>query len=314
MWWSALLVVIAVSAAGLTAKADQPQDSAHRPELSRQADADMASWLPMFNERLTAVDERVFDVSSAGQDLLGDFFTLDTAAAMGTADTAAAAGTVATGAVEEATLARDQAYAAFDPWRLSEPNRDQLSLIETAIASAERATAAWSTVIADARLAAPVLDPLALHDETLTNATNAGIEARWQDALDAIDACVAPLDEAALAVGGLPQSLDKPRLEALVAAYRRYDDALRALYEHILETGSMKGPDVEELVAAVDEAQADVPEDRLALGEMVVGALGQPLTDAVTALEEARADIFDALPGDELQPDDGFGPSQQPLP
>lgn len=299
-----MLVVVAAGGAGLAVRADQLHDAAHRPELSGPSDAHLQPWLPAIDERLKALDERLFDLSSAGTDLLGAYFSLDSEAALAAADDGDAASAATGTALQEASVVRDGASAAVEQWRLSPPNRQRLSLSDTALESSRGLTAAWAGVSADARLAAGVLEPLAAHADLLTEATDKGREARWRDAVRGLDAAAGPLAEASAAVGRLPQSLNVARMETLLAAYGEYDEALRALYEHIRRTGSVKGADVEALLARVELLQAQVPMDRLALGEVVVGALGQGLTDAVEAMERAGADIFDALPGEELDTPD----------
>jgi hypothetical protein len=206
---------------------------------------------------------------------------------------------------------RDNAVAGIELWRLTETALDRLSRLDTALESSRGLPAAWLTVSSDARLAAGVLAPLAAHDDLLTEATNAGRDARWRDAVDALDAAAEPLAEASAAVSLVPQSLNVARLEALVAAYREYDEALRALYAHIRQTGEPEGPEVDALLAEVERLQVGVPMDREALGEVVVGALGQPLTDVIVAIEQASADIFDALPGEELEPIDEGEPTDE---
>ena len=296
-----MLVVVAAGAAGLAVHADQPHDVEHRPELWGPADAALQARLPALDERLMELDGRVFDLSLAETDLLGALFDLDTEAALAAADDCDAAAAAVGIAVEDASVVRDSASAGIDWWRLTQLKRDRLSLIDAALASSRALPSAWLSVSTDARLAAGPLAPLAAHDELLTEATNAGRDARWRDALDALDAAAEPLDEVSAAVGRLPGSFDVARLLSLVSAYREYDAALRALYAHIRRTGSQEGPDVAALLGRVEQLQPNVPMDKFALGEVVVGALGQPAIDAVTATEQASADIFDALPGEELE-------------
>src|SRR5688500_4640575 len=304
LWWSAILVVVAGGGAGLAVHADHPHDAIHRPELFGAADADLQPWLPALDERLIALDERVFDLATAGGDLEAAFFSLDQDAALAAAGDGDAASAAVAMAVGEASVVRDNAVAGIERWRLSEPNRDRLSRLDTALESSRGLPPAWLAVSSDARLAAGILAPLAAHDELLTEATDAGRDARWRDAVNALDAAAEPLAEASAAVGLVPQSLNVVRLEALVAGYRDYDEALRALYVHIRQTDEPEGPEVDVLLAEVERLQVHVPMDREALGEVVVGALGQPLTNVLVAIEQASADVFDALPGEELEPID----------
>jgi hypothetical protein len=316
----AVLVLVACGGAGLAVHTEKPQDQAprsqlpgqtqgpvQRPELFSPADEELLPWVPALDERLAALDGRVTDLSSAATDLLGALFSLNPEAAVGAADAGDAAGAATATALEDATVLRDDAVA--QEWRLSPPNRERLALFDAAVESSRGLAEAWSSVSADARLAAGVLQPLAVHDALLAEATTAGRESRWRDAVEALDAAAGPLAEASAAVERLPATLDVPRMWSLVAAYGEYEEALRALYQRIDRTDSVSGPAVAELLATVEQRQAGVPMDRLALGEVVVDALGQALTESIVAMEQAKADIFDALPGEELDtPDEEIEP------
>lgn len=295
LWWTLLLVLVAVGGGGLAARADQRHDTEHRPELTYLADELAAPRIADLRRDVAALDEQVGRLTEAALDALTALSRLDSAAVTATLADGDEAAAAAEAPIEPLTAARAELAAAMDELRLGEHRRQQLERLDLAIASAGGVGEAWRSVASVSRLAAGLIEPLLLHDELLAQAALAGREARWRDALDALDLAAAPRAEIAAvrdqlaAAGG--SGTDATELDGLVANSGAYAAALRDLYGLILRRGSVEGAQVDALAEQARLAQAALPADLASLGAIVAGAAGQPVTAGLEAIEQARGDI-----------------------
>ena len=180
LWWTALLVLIALGGAGLAVAADQQQNSLQRPELTWRADRAAQPWIQELADALGPVDRAIVDLSGHGRQALGHLQPLDReqVRAAFTAGDEISTGLVV--AIEQVSTLRVRALNAVDLSRLGPSTRDALEKLGSATNSAQQVPALWRAVTTAAT-------PNADLGPSLTEALLA-IEAAHTDILDALAA------------------------------------------------------------------------------------------------------------------------------
>jgi hypothetical protein len=296
LWWTALLALVALGGAGLAVAADRQGNPVQRPELTWAADARARPWIDTLAEVLEQIHQRATDLSTAGRDVLGRLQTLDLD---GTND-ALAQGDQASAEIDALVAdLRDrsaQANLQIARWRLGPGTTALLDGLDLAIAAAPDLSVDWAGAADTARAVADLVGALEAHDTLVFQATGAGRDGRWADALELLDrATTDGLATASARRDQLAQTTSVETLDVLLGRLRDYDDALAALYAHLRDGGRQSGRKFDALQAAVDAAQAALPADNGALSVIVGEAAGQPIAASLVAMDEVHGTINDAL-------------------
>jgi hypothetical protein len=299
LWWIGVLLLAAIGGAGLTAEADAAHDSGARPELSWRADERARPWLDGLATRLAPVEQLAADLSAASSDLLVALQSLDAVAAA----QALEAGDIAAHQAEaaETDLGRLDAEVAgvLAGEQLGHSSRERLALLGRAVVAAGTLPATWHGLATVRRGSATLAAALERHNQLLDQATDAGQANDFGAAVDLLAQARSALGDAGAARDQLANSVDGEATAALdeaLAAYAAFDDALAALYTALLRP--TPPAIIDQLMKAAQAAQAALPPDNQALGEVVAGAAGGVL-DALADIEAARGDILAALSADE---------------
>ncbi|MEO6350976.1 MAG: hypothetical protein ABIP53_10030 [Candidatus Limnocylindrales bacterium] len=293
--WAALLVLVALGAAGLAVAADRPHNPVQRPEITWQADHEATPWLNAMALELGAIDADVVKVSDAGRAVLGSLQSLatsDMTAAIADGDAAAAA-------MDDALDSLAQRHAAaiteIEEWRIGPDTYDKLSAVETAADSAREVPGIWNGLATEARRVASLVDALLRHDGLVFRATTAGRQSNWDYALSLLDQANGPLSDVVAIRNSLAATVDVATLDDLLTRDRNYDSALTALYSYIRSTDNQSGDAFDALMADVDAAQDALPADTSAMSVIVSEAAGRSLTQSLIAIEEVHGAILEAL-------------------
>ncbi len=294
LWWTALLVLIALSGAGLAVAADR-HHAESRPELFWAADLKYGPGIDSAWAQVRAANGALAGVASAGRAALGTLQALDLEAANRHIDT----GELSSQALID-TLVRVAAdggllFAAVDRWRLSPGRQAQLSAIESALAAAGAVPADWPLIAATGRTMSSALQAMLVHDGLVFRATTAGRQAEWDAALELLGQAEAELAEATTASEALAERGNVETLTDLLGRYAAYDAALRDLYMYVRDSGRQEGDDFERLSAAVDAAQAALPGSDDVLSVVVAESAAPALAAALVRIEQARGEVIEAL-------------------
>jgi hypothetical protein len=292
---AAMLVLVAIGGAGLAVAADRPHTDEFRPELTARADRAFEPWRARMTEQLNVANDGLTDLSLAGREVLGDLYGQDLDELE---DSLASGGrlSAALQTVREALLqVRLQQAEEVPDSRLGEANRDVLEGVDEAIETLATVPGAWQQVGRSADTVAGLLRSLEQHDELVFEATAAGRDGRWQDALDLVARADASLAEAAVVRDRLAQTTDVSTLDELLRRYAAYSDALAALYSGLDGGAAPDSPEVAALEANVAAAQAALPADDSALSVIVADAFGPSVTDALVVIERARGGVAETL-------------------
>ena len=151
LWWTAMLVLVALGGAGLAVAADRPHNPLERPELTWAADRAAEPHLQQLGQELQAADEHVQSLSDHGRQVLGRLTALDVAAV----DAALVAGDAAALALidsnAEVAAVRTRADQAIDEWRLGPDTRAQTEALDSAATSVGIVPDYWQRLAAEAR-------------------------------------------------------------------------------------------------------------------------------------------------------------------
>jgi hypothetical protein len=296
LWWTSVLVLAALGGAGLAVAADRPGNPVQRPELTYRADQAVQPWIDHLAGDLDLVHGEGTQLSTDGRDVLGTLSSLDldgANAALGRgAETSARIATMTAGLHDTVT----RAHAAVDYWRLSPLWADVFDQIDAAIAAADQLPTEWTALSNTGRTVVGVVDALNAHDQSVFEATTAGREGRWADAIALLNGAAADaLAIAQAARDQLAATAPVETLDDLMGRLRAYDAALLGLYQYLATGGSRSGAQFDALKAQVDTTQAALPADTGALVVIVGEAAGLPIADQLLAMETVHGKINDAL-------------------
>ncbi len=314
LWWTMVLVLAALGGAGLAVAADRPGNPVQRPELTYRADTAAQPWIDHMAADLDSANQDATELSNSGFNVLGSLQALDRD---GATSALRAGDQVAADMANLATGLRDtesRAHASIDRWRLGPQTVGLFDSIDAAIASAEDLSTEWDGLAATGRAVVSVLEGFDGHDQAVIQATNAGRDGHWSDALALLNgAATDGLSIVGAARDQLAQSGTVDTLDDLLARERAYDAALVALYQYFADGGAQSGAQFDALKAAVDQAQAALPADNGALVVIVGETSGTPIADQLLAMDTAHGVINDALQAVSDAKTGGQGTDQTPL-
>jgi hypothetical protein len=295
--WTALFAVLAAGAGGLLGQAWHAPGSPARAELTYAADAALTEQLDDATDRLAEVAADVERLADEAKTALAETASSD---ATRLQEALQRGGQAAT-RIDAATVGLRTALAGMpglEPdatLRYSNAVLVRRSAIATAVEAASSLTVHWRQVAARASEAANLTTQIALHDQTVLDAAARGRARAYEEA-------VAILDEAILVVAEI-QSLrerliagaEETVLDEWIARNSAYDLALQRVYAALLDSGGRITPGVQAARREEQIALANLPPDRRTIIVIVSEVTRGGLTQAVIAIEDARARIEEAL-------------------
>ena len=126
-------------------------------------------------------------------------------------------------------------------------------------------------------------------------AADRGIRAKYADAIKVLDRAKAQITAARALRDSLSATVDVTVLDEWLTRNEKYDVALGNLYKAISKVGSKVTKATHAAVTAEAEARAQLPPDTRGL-VLIMAQIGQGgMSQAVIAIEEARATLGDAI-------------------
>ena len=281
LWWTMVLVLVGLGGAGLAVAADRPGNPVQRPELTYRADQAAQPWIDHMAADLDSVQTAAADLATDGRNVLGSLQALDRDGAnssLATGDqTASAISTLATGLRNT----ENSAHESIDRWRLGPETVSLFDQIDTAIAGSEDVASDWTALATTGHFVISMLEGFEGHDQAVVQATSAGRDSRWADALALLNGSAAnALSIVSAARDELAQTGPVDTLDDLIARDSTYDAALVALYQYLAGGGGQSGDQFTTLKNAVSQAQAALPSDTSVLA-VVVGVAREQLQVSV---------------------------------
>jgi hypothetical protein len=306
--WIAIIVIIALGAAGLVTALDHPPGSAGRTDFSGTGDAVVIPQLDAAEAAFTALADQVDALSTEARAALAALNEGDPTA--GAADIehgdVLVSGIVARTAALRRALA-DVPYVGTQEAGLTVSN-DVVARHATLVAALDATDGldlAWNRLTIGAVAATNMSRMLAEHDRLVVSAADRGRRAKYAAAIKDLDNAKAQIAAARTLRDRLSATVDVSVLDEWLTRNENYDIALQNLYTALSKVGTKVTKATHAAVVAEAEARARLPPDTRGL-VLIMAEIGQGgMSRAVIAIEEARAKLDDALAAGTTAPSDG---------
>jgi hypothetical protein len=296
--WLAVVVVIALGAAGIATGLDQAPGTDGRAELTMSGDAEVTPRLDAIDADLSDLADQVGALGTQARGALASLNGAD-------ADTAQTA--ISTGDLLVADIVRRVAAIrtklATVPYvgspqaglSVSQPVVDRYQALESALAATDGLDFAWARLSISAIAASKMSELLAEHDRLMGEAAAKGRDRKYADAQKLIDRAAAQLTTAKSVRDDLAKTVEVSVLDEWIKRNADYDTALRNLYKAIARIGKTVTPAVRNAAKAEKAARANLPPDPRALVVIMADIGRGGMNEAVIGIEEARATLSDAI-------------------
>jgi hypothetical protein len=293
-----IAVVIALGAAGLVSALDHPPGSSGRTDISTPKDAEVTARLDAAETDLNALADQVDALGTTARSALSALNGADATA--GEADIEHGDQLVS-GIITRTKLLREALaevpYVGTPEAGLSVS--DAVVARHAALVAALDATDGldtdWNRLTIGALAASDMSRILAEHDRLVVAAADRGIRAKYADAIKLLDRAKGQITAARALRDSLKATVDVSVLDEWLTRNEKYDVALGNLYKAISKVGSKVTKATHAAVTAEAEARAQLPPDTRGL-VLIMAQIGQGgMSQAVIAIEEARAALADAI-------------------
>lgn len=296
--WLAIIVVIALGAAGLVAAMDHAAGTASRVELTAAGDAEVTPLLDAAETNLSTLADQVDALGVQARAALAALNASDPT--VGDAAIAQGDGLVA-GVISRTAALRTQLAAV--PYvgtpeaglTISDAIVARHAALVAALDATDGLDVAWTRLTIGSVSATRMSALLAEHDRLVGLAADRGVHARYADAIKLIDQAETQIAAAKALRNQLAITVDVSVLDEWLSRNDDYDVALRNLYTAISKVSKVVTPATRAAVKAEAVARARLPPDTRGL-VIIMAEIGRGgMNGAVIAIEEARAKLADAL-------------------
>jgi hypothetical protein len=296
--WLALMVGIALGAAGIVNAMDHQPGTPARPELTSTGDRELDPILAAATRDLVALADQVAVLGVQARTALAALNGSGTA----TADSAIAAGNRIVTDLRARTLVLRGELAAVPyvgtpsaPLRLSSRVASRHASLIAALDATEGLDDAWQRLTLSSLSASRMSGLLARHDELVVQAAERGRAARYADAMALLDQADTTITQARKLRDQLANTVDVTVLDQWLDRNADYDVALRGLYKAISTVSGKVTDSVRTAIAAERAARGRLPPDTRGL-VVIMGEIGRGgMNGAVIAIEEVRGRLISAI-------------------
>jgi hypothetical protein len=296
--WLALVLAIAMGAAGLVSGADHQPGTAARPELTFTRDAEVDAALGLATRDLEALVDKVAALGVQARGALAALNGTETS----TVDVAIAEGDrlldemlAQTSAVRRELVGVPYVARLDAAMLISDARVARHTALVAALDATDGLQDAWVRLTSGSVTATQLSTLLARHDVEVTDAAALGRAARYEDAIERLDDADATVDEARTLRNQLANTVDVTVLDAWLDRIANYDEALRGLYVAYSNVGSRVTDELHEAKEAEEAALRELPSDTRGM-VVIMAEIGRGgMNGAVIAIEEARGRLARAI-------------------
>jgi hypothetical protein len=296
--WLALVVAIALGAAGLVSGADHQAGTSARPELTYTRDGEVDKALDAATRDLELLVDEVAALGIQARGALAalngsDVSTVDAAIAEGSG---LLDGMLATTSAIRRELVGVSYVGRTDVDLLVSASRvARHAALVAALDATDGLQDAWVRLTSGSVTATRLSMLLDRHDQEVTDAAALGRAARYEDAIEQLDDADATIDEARTLRNQLANTVDVTVLDAWLDRIANYDEALRGLYVAYSNVGSRVSDELHDAQEAEAAARRELPSDPLAM-VVIMAEIGRGgMNGAVIAIEQARGRLTAAI-------------------
>ena len=296
--WLALMVAIALGAAGIVNAMDHQPGTPARAELTSAGDRELEPMLDAATGDLVALADQVAALGVQARGALAALNGSD----ISTVETAIAEGNRLVTDLRARTSALRRELAAVPhvgtpnaPLLLSNDVASRHAALVAAIDATDGLDGAWERLTLGSISATRMSGLLARHDELVAQAAERGRAAKYGDALALLDQADATIAEARQLRDQLANTVDVTVLDQWLDRNADYDVALRGLYTAISTVSGKVTDSVRTAIAAEQAAKDRLPPDTRGL-VVIMAEIGRGgMNGAVIAIEEARGKLISAI-------------------
>lgn len=310
--WFAVVVVIALGAAGIVTGMDRSGVDAPRPELTMRGDGEVVPVLDAAEGELRLLADDVAALGVVARRALASLNGTDledVEAAIAEGDVLVAAILARSGEIDR-TLSDIPLLASPEAaYQVSQAVRDRHEDLSDATEATTALDAAWVRLTTGSLAASRLSALLAAHDEAILRAAEQGRNADYDDAVETVDTAAAAITEARAVRDRLAATVDVTVLDQWLDRNADYDTALRGLYEALQDVRGRVTAKVRDAIEAERAAKDRLPPDSRGL-IVIMAEIGRGgMNSAVIAIEEARGRLAEAL---EAPPEPGASSAPAP--
>jgi hypothetical protein len=295
--WLVAAILIAFGSAGLVSAAIRLPGTAARADLTWVNDRAARAALDGARVEIQAVAADVEQLGTTARGAVSALTAHDLDVLQGAIDdgTTIAAGIEADAARIGSRLKDLDAFGPGAATRLSPSLVSEHALMLDALAATDGLGVTWSGLAGAAAAAADLTTILLDHDTIVADAAAQGRADNWSEALTTLDGADDLMAKATSMRDVVARTADVTILDEWLSRNRRYDTALRTLYEALLASGGRSNDAVRAAFAEEGTARAQLPPDTRGL-VLIIAELGRAgLNDAVIEIERVRGGLFEAL-------------------
>jgi len=310
--WLAIILAIALGAAGIVTGMDHAPGTAGRVDVTAAGDAEVTPLLDSAQTDLSALADQVEALGIRARGALAALNSLDPAAgeaAIAEGDRLVADVITRTAALRGALAAVPYVGTPTAGLRVSDAIVSRHAALVAALDATDGLDTAWARLTIGSVAATKMSSALAEHDRLVVAAVQKGRLAKYAEAIKLLTQAEAQIAAARTQRDGLVQTVDVSVLDQWLDRNAAYDVALANLYKAIAKVGKKVSPAIQAAVKAEAAARARLPPDARGL-VIIMADIGRGgMNGAVIAIEEARGKLTDAIDAGTATPSNGPEPT-----
>ncbi len=288
--WLAIVVLIALGAAGLVAATNVPPAAGTRAELTWANDRRLAPELAAATGELAALTDQVDALGAIGRKALVALVDRDVPAVRA-ASAEGDAQLAKVGAAIDALRARLRAVPGIGPDDAALTGADlrgRYDRLALAISATDGLAASWTALTQGSLAAIDLSTSLSEHDARAAEAGTLGRGGRYQKALAVLDRADAALATSRRLRDRLANTTDVSILSQWIDRNAAFDAAVRRAWTELARSKGKVTAAVRSAFAELRTAEANLPPDGRALVVIMSDVARGGLNQAVIGIEEAK--------------------------
>lgn len=303
--WLAIIVVIALGAAGIVTGLDHAPGTTARVDLTAAGDAEVTPLLDAAEADLSALADQVEALGTQARRALSALNGADPLAgqeAIATGDRLVADVVARTAALRRTLAGVPYVGTPGAGVSISDAVVARHGALVAALDATDGLDASWARLTIGSVAATQMSRLLAEHDRLVALAAERGRLAKYAEAIKLLDQAEKQITAARVLRDKLVATVEVSVLDEWLDRDADYDVALRNLYKAISKVGKQVTPAAQAAVKAEAAARARLPPDGRGL-VIIMAEIGRGgMNGAVIAIEEARAKLTDALEAGTIRP------------
>jgi hypothetical protein len=262
--WLALAAGLALGSAGIVAGAEHLPSAETRPELTWSADQAMSAKLDAAIRDLARLKDDVDSLGDAARKTLStltqqDELGLQTAWNDGWNHVTAIDASASDLTQRMQCGAWDAASQTEFAKEYSPPVVARYDKVCLAIGSVSPLHDDWNAMVGGSRTAIRVVEDIQTWNSMAVSARASAMQGRYEDALSQLGKAASSIEDATVVAGTLSNALDVSTLTKWLSRIEQMDDALRVLWQLMIDTGGAVTAEVTTALRAVNQANAQLP-------------------------------------------------------